>query len=82
MTYYQIIETDPIDWQDTELILDTFHGVHYGTVKLNEGIYRKFVVKLSPESLLMAKLSLSHRVSIEEMTKRELERLGNLGYIK
>ncbi len=82
MTWYRVIEYNPNSWEDTNTILERLGGIHYHTMFFGGDTYRKFALELTEADLIIARLSLSNKVSIDVFETDELERLKDLGYVK
>ena len=82
MTLYRLIEHNTTGWGDTTLAI-SMGATHYGTIIVNDvGVLRKFVIDLTEDELIIAKLKFSHRVSFEVMDENEISLLTLLNYIK
>ena len=80
MTYYNIVETAPRDWKDTNTILN-MGGTHYGTIVRGQGWLRKFVIDLTDEELVIIKLTLSSEVTITKLTDGEVAKFKKRHYL-
>jgi hypothetical protein len=81
MTYYRIIEYDPVDWIDTYILINRLKAIHYSTVFLSGTAMRNFVADFTEEDLVMAKLTLRPNVSIDPMGMDIITMLRQQGYI-
>jgi hypothetical protein len=79
--YYRFHEYNPKDWKNTEELL-AMGATHYGTNMFGDISLRKFVMLMSDEDALAAKLRFGHEVDIYEMSQDEIDTLRNTGYIK
>jgi hypothetical protein len=82
LKYYRLTEMNPMGWEDTNLILGKFNGIHYSTIMTVSNIYRKFIVHCTEDELLMIKLSMNNNINIEIFEQYEMEYLIRVGYIR
>jgi hypothetical protein len=78
-----MIEYEPKTWDNTNAII-RMGGKHYSTLMKNNthALYRKFVIHLSEEELVVAKLTLGNEVSIDSVPDHEVYYLKASGYMK
>jgi hypothetical protein len=82
MTWYRLIDNNPAEWRESEIIITRFGGIHYGTLASDGGFYRKFAINLDDAELIIVRLSLSNKVSIDVFNQYEYDHLRMLGYIR
>lgn len=79
MAYYRIVDTT-IGPRDRKYLIG-LGAKHLGTKVSDTAIYRKFVLDVAEDELLVLKLTLDHSADISQLTEQEINYLKETGYL-